>query len=110
MSKMKVKVGDTVEIVAGEDKGLRGEVQRVLPRKNRVVVSGINMVKKHQKPQQIPGSSKTQGGIIEFEAPIDASNVMLICPETDQPTRVGIRRDETGRRIRYAKRSGKDID
>ena len=77
-------------------KVLRGEVQRVIPNKDRVVVSGVNMVKKHQKPQQTGGTFTTQGGIIEFEAPIDVSNVMLVCPETDEPTRIGIRRDEDG--------------
>ncbi|MCO5184613.1 MAG: 50S ribosomal protein L24 [Anaerolineae bacterium] len=107
---MRIKVGDSVEVIAGEDKGIRGDVQRVIPKKNRIVVSGVNVVKKHQKPRQIPGSSQTQGGIIEFEAPVDISNVMLVCPHTGKPTRVGIRRDENGRRIRFSKQSGKDID
>lgn len=106
---MRIKVDDTVEVIAGNYKGVRGTVQRVLPRENRVVVSGVNMVKKHQKPRPT-GGRQAQGGIIEFEAPIAASNVMLICPETDEPTRIGIRRDEDGRRVRYSKRSGKDID
>lgn len=107
---MRIKVGDSVEVIAGEDKGIRGDVQRVIPKKNRIVVSGVNVVKKHQKPRQIPGSSQTQGGIIEFEAPVDIPNVMLVCPHTGKPTRVGIRRDENGRRIRFSKQSGKDID
>ncbi len=107
---MRIKVGDEVEVIAGNDKGVRGAVQRVIPGKNRIVVSGINMVKKHQKPRPTGGRSRTQGGIIEFEAPIDASNVMLVCPHTGEPTRVGIRRDEEGRRIRFSKKSGKDID
>lgn len=107
---MRIKVGDSVEIITGEDKGVRGDVQRVIPKKNRIVVSGVNVVKKHQKPRQIPGSSQTQGGIIEFEAPVDVSNVMLVCPHTGKPTRIGIRRDENGRRIRFSKQSGKDID
>ena len=106
---MRIKVGDEVEVITGNYKGVRGTVQRVIPRQNRVVVSGVNMVKKHQRPQQA-GRSQTQGGIIEFEAPIHVSNVMLVCPETDEPTRVGIRRDEDGRRIRYSKKSGQDID
>lgn len=107
---MRIKVDDEVEVIAGNDKGERGRVQRVLPDKNRVVVSGINMVKKHQKPQQTGGRSKAQGGIIEFEAPIDVSNVMLVCPHTGELTRVGIRRDEDGRRVRYSKKSGQDIE
>lgn len=108
---MRIKVGDTVEVVAGEDKGTRGEVTRVIQSKNRVVVDGVNVVKKHQKPQQQPGArSQAQGGIIEFEAPIDASNVMLVCPTTDSLTRIGLRRTEDGKRIRFSKKSGKDLD
>ena len=108
---MHIKLDDDVIVIAGNDKGARGRVQRVIPKKNRVVVSGVNVVKKHQKPRATGGrGSQSQGGIIEFEAPIDASNVMLIDPESGEPTRVGIRRDEDGRRIRYAKRSGVDLD
>lgn len=106
---MRIKVGDEVEVIAGNDKGIRGTVQRVNKEKNRVVIAGVNVVKKHQKPQQA-GGTQTQGGIIEFEAPIDISNVMLVCPQTDEPTRVGIRRDEDGNRIRFSKKSGQDID
>ena len=106
---MRIKKGDLVEVIAGNYKGVRGEVMRVVPDKNRVVVKGVNLVKKHQRAQP-GGRSQTQGGIIEFEAPIDASNVMLVDPESNLPTRVGIRRDETGHKIRYAKRSGQVID
>lgn len=106
---MRIKVNDTVEVIAGNDKGVRGTVQRVIPGKNRVVVSGVNMVKKHQSSRPT-GGRQAQGGIIEFEAPISLSNVMLVCPQTDKPTRIGIRRDEDGRRIRFSKQSGKDID
>ncbi|MFZ0548586.1 MAG: 50S ribosomal protein L24, partial [Candidatus Promineifilaceae bacterium] len=88
---MRIKKGDRVEVVAGNDKGVRGEVQRVFPQANRVVVSGVNMVKKHQRPRPTGGQTPTQGGIIEFEAPIDASNVMLVCPHTDELTRIGVR-------------------
>jgi large subunit ribosomal protein L24 len=107
---MRIKVGDEVQVISGNDKGLRGTVQRVLRDENRVVVKGVNMVKKHQKPRPTGGRTPTQSGIIEFEAPIDASNVMIIDPETSEPTRIGIRRDEDGRRIRFAKQSGKDLD
>ena len=107
---MRIKVGDEVEGVAGNYKGVRGTVQRVIPIENRVVVSGVNLVKKHQKPRPTGGRSQAQGGIIEFEAPIHVSNVMLVCPDTDEPTRVGVRRDDQGRRIRYSKKSGNDID
>jgi large subunit ribosomal protein L24 len=107
---MRIKVGDEVEVIAGNDKGVRGTVQRILPHKNRLVISGVNVVKKHQKPQQTGGRTPAQGGIIEFEAPIDLSNVMLVCPDTGEPTRIGIRRNEDGVRIRFSKKSGKDID
>jgi large subunit ribosomal protein L24 len=107
---MRIKVGDEVEVVAGNYKGIRGTVQRVIPKENRIVVSGVNLVKKHQKPRPTGGRSQAQGGIIEFEAPIHVSNVMLVCPDTDDPTRVGVRRDDEGRRIRYSKKSGNDID
>jgi large subunit ribosomal protein L24 len=107
---MRIKKGDTVEVIAGNDKGTRGEVLRVLPRENRVVVGGVRMVKKHQKPRPAPGGRQTKGGIIEFEAPIAVSNLMLVCPHTDQLTRIGIRRDEDGKPVRFSKKSGKDID
>ena len=106
---MRIKEGDEVQVISGNFKGARGTVQRVIPKKNRVVVSGVNLVKKHQRPQPT-GGRQAQGGIIEFEAPIDASNVMLIDPETSEPTRVLIERDENGRRVRVAKRSGVEID
>jgi large subunit ribosomal protein L24 len=107
---MRIKVGDQVEVISGNDKGVRGTVQRVNPKTKRVVVSGVNIVKKHQRPRPSGGRTPAQGGIIEFEAPIDASNVMLVCPHTGLPTRVGLRRDDDGRRVRFSKRSGKDID
>jgi len=107
---MRIKLGDEVEIIAGNDKGLRGTVQRTDPQKNRLVVSGVNVVKKHQKPQPTGGRAQAQGGIIEFEAPINASNAMLVCPQTGEPTRIGYRRDEDGNKVRYSIKSGEDID
>ncbi len=106
---MRIKVGDEVEVVSGNYKGTRGTVQRVLPKENRVVVSGVNLVKKHQRPKPSSGRSQAQGGIIEFEAPINVSNVMLICPESGEPTRVGVRRDDNGNRVRFSKKSGSTI-
>jgi large subunit ribosomal protein L24 len=106
---MRIKVGDEVEVVSGNYKGTRGTVQRVLTKDNRVVVSGVNLVKKHQKPRPTGGRTQAQGGIIEFEAPINVSNVMLVCPETGEPTRVGIRRDEEGNRVRFSKKSGNPV-
>lgn len=107
---MRIKVNDEVEVISGNYKGVRGKVQRVVPSKNRVVVSGVNIVKKHQKPRQTGGRSQAQGGIIEFEAPFSASNVMLVDPETGELTRVGYRRDEDGNKVRYAKISGAELD
>ena len=107
---MRIKVGDQVEVVSGNDTGLRGTVLRVHPKRRRVVVSGVKIVKKHQRPKPTGGRTPAQGGIIEFEAPIHVSNVMLVCPQTGEPTRVGIRRDENGVAVRYSKKSGEDID
>lgn len=107
---MRIKVNDEIIVIAGNYKGVEGTVQRVLPDEDRVVVSGVNLVKKHQRPRPTGGRTQAQGGIIEFEAPIHVSNVMLISPDTGEPTRVGIRRDEQGRRIRYSKKTGNDID
>ena len=107
---MRLKKGDKVIVISGSDKGVEGEITRVIPKANRIVVSGVNMVTKHQKPRPTAGGRQSQGGIIEFEAAIDASNVMLVCPDTGEPTRIGIRRDEEGRRVRFSKKSGNDID
>jgi large subunit ribosomal protein L24 len=85
---MKIKKGDTVEVIAGDDREKRGTVQRVIPGKNRLVVSGVNMVKKHQRRMPTGGRSQTQGGVIEFEAPMHISKVMLVCPTCKKPTRV----------------------
>lgn len=106
---MRIKKGDLVEVMTGNDRGERGEVMRVIPAKGRVVVKGVNVVSKHQKPRPT-GGRQAQGGIIQFEAPIDVSNVMLVCPKTDLPTRVGVRRDEGGQRVRFSKRSNEDLD
>jgi large subunit ribosomal protein L24 len=98
---VKIKAGDTVEVIRGEDLGMRGTVRRVDPKKNRIVVEGVNTVIKHQRP--VPaGRQQTQGGRIEIEAPIYVSNVMLICPSCQERTRVGLDR-EGGRRTRVCK-------
>lgn len=95
--KMKIRKGDTVEIIAGrfEDRGKRGEVIRVIPKENRVVVQGVNLRIKHQAQMQTQGRTINPGRV-EFEAPIHVSNVMLVCPKCGQPARVGIERDEEG--------------
>lgn len=109
--KQKIRKGDTVQVVTGqrEDKGKRGEVIRVLPKENRIVVQGINMRKKHQRQFQSEGRTMNPG-IIEFEGSMDISNVMLVCPKCNEPTRVGIRRDENGLPYRYCRKCKKDID
>jgi len=93
----RIRKGDTVEVISGrlEDKGKRGEVIKVLPDKNRIVVQGINLRKKNQKEMQTQGRQPLSPGIIEFEAPVSISNVMLVCPECSQITRVGLFRSET---------------
>ena len=101
----KVKKGDRVVVLAGRDKGKQGEVTKVMPTEGRVIVSGVNVVKRHQKPSQMD-----PGGIKRFEASIDVSNVSLIDPRDGKPTRVGFRTDEHGRKVRFAKRSGEAID
>ncbi len=108
---MKIRKGDTVEVIAGKNKGQRGEVIRVLPMKNRVVVAGINVVTKHQKQQQTRGQRPIEAGKIEFEAPIHASNVMVVDPsDSTKLTRVGFRVDDNGKKIRVARSSGADLD
>ena len=105
MPKMNIRKGDRVQVLSGKDKGKRGEVLRAMPAKGKVVVEGVAMVKKAQHPTQ----ANQQGGIIEREAAIDVSNVALIDPETDRPTRVGYRFDENGKKVRYSKRSGAEL-
>jgi large subunit ribosomal protein L24 len=104
-----IRKGDTVEVISGNDRGLRGSVQRVLPREGRVAVSGANIVKKHQRAVRA-GRGQVQAGIIEFEAPVDISNVMLVCPRCNERTRVGFEREEGGNKVRVCKRCGERID
>ncbi len=103
----KIKKGDTVMVMTGESKGVRGQVQRIDPKTSRLVVAGANIVKKHQKPVQA-GRGKTQTGIIEFEAPISLANVMLVCPKCNEPTRVGYR-FESDNKVRVCRNCGSDI-
>ncbi|MBN1317844.1 MAG: 50S ribosomal protein L24 [Anaerolineales bacterium] len=106
---MKIKRGDTVIVIRGNDKGLQGTVQRVIPNSDRIVVNSINIIKKHQKPVQTGGRSKTQPGIIEYEAPIHVSTVKLICPSCNKPTRVGYAFDENGDKRRICKNCDADF-
>ena len=101
-----VRKGDTVMVVAGKDRGKRGRVLRVMPEESRVVVERINMIKKHQRPTQ----KLRQGGIIEREGSIHLSNVMLVDPTSDRPTRIGMRALADGKKVRVARKSGEIID
>jgi large subunit ribosomal protein L24 len=104
---MKVKKGDTVLVIAGRDKGTRGKVLAAMPREDKVLVEGVNRVKKHTRIRTTQRGAKT-GGIVTQEAPIHVSNVMVV--DTDgRPTRVGYRVDDNGQKIRVARRSGKDL-
>ncbi len=103
-----IKKGDTVEVIAGENKGTRGTVQRIERKDNRVVVSGVNIVTKHQKPRQA-GRGQVRAGKIEFEAPVDLSNVMLVCPKCNEPTRIGININESGVKTRICKNCQSEI-
>jgi len=97
---LKIKRGDTVEVISGNEVGARGEVLRVDPAKSRVVVQAVNMRKKHQRQAQTGGQRQLPGGIIEFEGSMHISNVMVVCPSCDKPSRVGIRRED-GERVRF---------
>jgi large subunit ribosomal protein L24 len=105
MAKFKIKKGDKVVVLTGRDKGKSGEVLRVVRADNRVVVQGVNMMKRHTAPR--PGEP---GGIVEREAAIHVSNVAHIDPKSQQPTRVGYRFLDDGRKVRFAKRSGEILD
>jgi large subunit ribosomal protein L24 len=102
----KVKKGDKVVVLAGRDKGRQGEVLKVLPSENRVVVQGVAVAKRHTKPS----ARQPEGGIVNKEAAIDLSNVAHIDPQDGKPTRVGFKFLEDGRKVRFAKRSGEVID
>jgi large subunit ribosomal protein L24 len=104
----RIKTDDQVVVISGKDRGKRGKVLRVEPKKNRLFVEGLNIVKRHQRPSQT-ATGQQGGGVIEREGPIHVSNVMLIDPKDDKPTRVGIL-IEDGKRLRVAKRSGARLD
>jgi large subunit ribosomal protein L24 len=108
---LKIRRDDTVRIIAGKDRGRTGRVLRVDPRAQKVYVEGANIVKRHMRPRTLRDTQRAQelGGIVEKEGPIHVSNVMLIDPDSGEPTRVGVKR-EGDRRVRVAKKSGKEID
>jgi len=102
---MKIRKGDRVKVIAGRSKGKIGDVLRVLPAESRVVVSGVNVIKRHTKPGRTDS-----GGIIEREAAIHVSNVALLDPKSDKPSRIGFKFLEDGRKVRIARASGETID
>ncbi|MCT8991020.1 50S ribosomal protein L24 [Chelativorans sp. SCAU2101] len=101
----KIKKGDKVVVLAGRDKGRTGEVLKVMPKENRALVRGVNLVRRHQKQ-----TAQTEGGIITKEAPIHISNLAIADPKDGKPTRVGFRIQDDGKKVRVAKRSGELID
>jgi large subunit ribosomal protein L24 len=101
----RVKKGDRVIVTAGKDKGKRGEVLRVYPSEERVLVSGVNVVKRHQRQ-----SARVQGGIVSKESPVHVSKIAHIDPRSDGPTRVGFKKLDDGRLVRFAKKSGEILD
>ena len=105
---MKIRTDDEVIVISGKDKGKTGKVLRVDRAKGRVFVEGLNMIKRHQRPT--PGRPNQQVGVIEREGPIHVSNVAIVDPKDHKPTRVGVRRDENGRRMRVTRRSGSELD
>jgi large subunit ribosomal protein L24 len=108
---IKLKKGDTVRVITGKDKGKTGTILHVEPKKNRLFVEGMNIQKRHQRPRSIRDAQRAGdvGGVIEKEGPIHVSNVMLLDPKTNDPTRVSIKRED-GLRKRVSKRSGEEID
>lgn len=104
---MKIKKNDTVEVISGKDAGTRGRVLRIDRDRERVVVEGVNMIKRHTRPNP---QRRVQGGIVEREAPIHVSNVMVVSPDSGRPTRVGIKVLDDGRKVRVAKVDGAILD
>lgn len=102
---MNFKTGDKVVVIAGKDKGKEGKILKTLAKENKVVVENVNVVKKHQK-----GNGQTPGGIVDMEAPIHVSNVMIVDPKTKKPTRIGHSTDKNGKKIRVTKKSNSSLD
>ena len=102
---MKLRTGDNVRVVAGKDKGAEGRIARVFPDRNKVIVEGVATAKRHSRPT----GQTMQGGIIDKDMPIDASNVMIVCPDCG-PTRIGYRVDDEGRKFRVCRKCGSDLE
>ena len=103
---LRLKKGDMVKIITGESKGQTGKILNVFTGKGRVTIEGKNLVKRHTKPNQ----KNQQGGIVEKEAPIQLSNLMLVCPKTGKPTRIGTQILESGKRVRFSKKAKESVD
>ena len=111
MKSMRIRTDDQVVVISGKDAGKTGRVIRTDPQKRRVYVESLNMIKRHERPRSQGDLKNAQaGGIVEKEGPIHVSNVMLLDPKGNKATRVGVRRDDGGKRVRYAKSSGAAID
>jgi len=102
---MKIKKGDRVRVLTGKDRGKEGEVMRAIPEKQKLIVDGVNVAKRHQKATR----ATTQGGIIDKDMPIPAANVAIICSSCNKATRVGYRFDDQGRKIRVCRKCGGDL-
>ncbi len=108
---MRIKTDDQVIIISGKDKGKTGRVLRTDPKKRRVYVEGLNIIKRHERPRSTGDlATANPGGIVEKEGPIDVSNVMVLDPKGNKGTRLGVRRGEDGKRVRIARRSGAEVD
>lgn len=105
MAKLHIKKGDTVYVNSGDDKGATGRVLEVQVKKNRAIVEGVNIVSKSTKPN----AQHPQGGIVKMEAPVHISNLNVVDPKTGKPTRIGRRKNDAGKNVRYAKKSGEEI-
>ena len=105
MAKLHIKKGDTVRVIAGDDRGKEGRVLSVEASKNRAIVEGVNIITKATKPN----AQHPQGGLIKKEAPINMSNLALLDPKSGKPTRIGFRKNDEGKTVRYSKKSGQEI-
>ena len=113
MSGLKIRKGDTVEVITGKDRGKRGKVLEARPVEGRIIVEGRNLARKHSTPRPVPGTrgaQMTPGGVIEIEQPLDVSNVALVCPSCEKTTRVGFETLADGRKVRSCKKCGSQIE
>ena len=102
----KVKRNDNVQVLSGKDRGKQGQVRRVMPKEERAIVAGVNIVKKHRRPR----TANETGGIVEMEAPLHLSKLAVICPNCGRATRIGIHVQEGGKKVRYCKKCKEDIE